>query len=162
LRKRSSALGVGALVLGLLIAGCGSDGGSGGGQASAQQVDAACKANNKRTASEIRKAYSAAKANGLLGSERDEIKLEVSVLVPMLIAEAESQVTAISSLEVPEEDAAQVKQILGAYQTWIEKAEGTPFKVVVANDVYNQAREKAGEYGLEQCGVNPFEVFASS
>jgi hypothetical protein len=162
LRKRSSALGVGTLIFGLLVAGCGSDSAGSSGQKSVQEVNVACKASNKKTASEIKNAYIVGRKNGVLGSERKEIQLEVTVLIPIAIGGAQSQVAAIDSLEVPSGDEAQVKQILEAYRTWIEKAKATPFKMVVANDIYNKARERAGKYGLDQCEVNPFEIFASS
>jgi hypothetical protein len=145
------------LALAILIAGCGgSDEGSNGGQASVQEVNAACKASDKKAVSEIKKAYRTATANGV-SSEREGIQLEASVLVPVLIAEAESQLAAIDSLEVPDGEEAQVRRILDAYRSWIKKAKGTPFKVVVANDVYNHARELVGKYGLRECGLNPFE-----
>lgn len=159
MRKRSSALGVGVLVLGLLAAGCGSSSdGSGGGQASAQQVNTECLAGNKKVAFELKKDYSDAEPS----TEKEEIQLEVSVWVPALIAHAESQILAISSLEVPEEDEAEINRILDAYRSWIAKAKATPFKIVVANDVYTEARELAGKYGLAKCAEDPFEILRHS
>jgi hypothetical protein len=144
------------LVFGLLVVGCGGSDGVGG-EASAKQVNADCLANTKKAVAGLKKAYRAAYAEGF-ASEREEIQFEVSVLMPMLIADAESQAEAIRSLDVPGGDETDVEGILSAYRQWIEKSTGTPLKVVVANDIYNEARARARKYGLAKCGVNPFDV----
>lgn len=156
MRKRSSALAVGVLVLGLLAAGCGGGGSSGGsgGDATAQQVDVKCKAANSKVAVQLLNTLRKAKPK----SEQEEIHLEVTQWVPVLIAGAEAELLAIESLEVPEGKQAEVKRILDAYRQWMLKARSRPFKVVVANDVYKQARELAKKYGLADCGEDPFEI----
>lgn len=122
-----------------------------------KQANSACKKANEKAASEIRAAF---KRPVFVNpkSEAAYIRAEVTQLVPILIREAEAESGSMKGLGTPDEGEEQVQAILAAYSTWIKKAEDVPLKIVIANDMFNQARELAKKYGLEKCGQTPFEV----
>lgn len=154
---RAGALVCGVLWVGLVVVGCGG-GGEDGLEKTAfvKQANAACAKSAKKARAQLLDAYGR-QAVKKSSTEREAIALEVSVFTPILIEEAESQLESIQSLGQPSEGEAEVEKILAAYEGWIEKAKAAPFKVVVANDIYNHARELGGEYGLETCARSAFE-----
>jgi hypothetical protein len=156
---RTFWLGVGFCVLiGVAIVGCGgSDDAAISQQNFARQSNAICSKINKEAAGEVKKAFEGPELAGA-SSEGDGIRGEVTVIVPILIAEAEAQHKGLASVGMPDGQEAAVEAILGAYTTWIKKAKTSPLKIVLANDIYNDARELAGKAGLAKCRQTPFEV----
>jgi uncharacterized membrane protein len=153
LRKTAVALVVGALVLGLLVTGCG---GSSSQDATAQEVNALCLASNKKAATAAYKVLQE-QNHGPRITEREGIQRSARTLIPILVVDAEAQVDAVGSLEVPSGDEAQVKAIISAYRAWIDKAKKTPVKIVYAGDNFEKPRELAEKYGLAECAVNPLQ-----
>lgn len=146
------------VALGLVGLGCG-DGDEADGssrKAFVDQVNAVCVKSNKKATREIVKAYERADVR-TANTEKEAIRLEVAIFVPVLLEAAKAQVRAIEGLEAPSGDEAEIEDIVGAYETWIDEAEGAPFQVVIANDVYNDARRLAGKYGLAKCAISAFE-----
>jgi hypothetical protein len=204
LRKRIVALMAGALVLALLVGGCGggddnggsgsataenatsAEGGNAGGEAGSEiggegegsgselesggsteavspekvafseKANAGCLKSNKKARAEILKELSGPKITRA-NTEAEAIRFETEVLVPILVTDAESRLKAIGGSSPPIEDQSQVKAILDSLEQWIEKAKATPLKIVVADDIFNEARELAGKYPLVKCGLSPFE-----
>jgi formiminotetrahydrofolate cyclodeaminase len=173
LRKQGIALLFGVLVLALLVAGCGGsdDGGSAsgaeGGTASAEgsspekeefaaEVNPTCEKSNQKTYNAIVHAYGTPKVTKAK-TEADAINYEVNIFVPLLIKDAEARLAAIQAATPPSEEEEEVKAIEDAYQAWIHKASNTPLKIVLANDIYNDARELSGKFPLVKCGLSPFE-----
>jgi hypothetical protein len=147
------------LFLGLLAAGCGSGGGSESVSRKefAHQANAICSKVNGKAASELQKAYKSPPLNHVK-TEAEGIRGEVTILVPILITEAERVSRDIGNLGVPDGEETLVNSMLGAYDAWIKKAKATPLRVVVANDIFNHARELTGKYGLSECGLTPYQV----
>jgi hypothetical protein len=146
------------LVIGVAIGGCGgsSDATLSKGQF-VRQSNALCLTSNETAAGKIEKALKQPEfANAK--SEGEGIRAEVSQLVPILITEAEAQHQGINDLGMPDGQEAEVEAILAAYTAWIDKAKSSPMKIVVANDIYNKARELAGKAGLEKCQQTPFQI----
>jgi hypothetical protein len=173
LRIQAIALLVGILVLALLAAGCGGGGGSGsasgaeGGAADAEgsssekeefeaQVNPVCEKSNAKTRAAIIHAYGTPAVTSAK-NEADAINYEVTIFVPLLIKDAEARLAAIQASEPPSGEEAEVKKIEDAYRAWIQKASNTPLKIVIANNIYNDARELSGKFPLVKCGLNPFE-----
>lgn len=144
---------VAVLATGILAGGCGGDEGA----ATVRQLNAICQAHNRKAAAEILQVYDDPRVKRA-NSKREAISLEANLLFPILLVDAEAQARAIRSSHVPSSDEEQVNAILAAYRGWINRVKQAPLKAVVANDVYNEARELAGSYGLPKCGLNPFEV----
>jgi len=140
------------------MAGCGgSDDAEVSKQDFVRQGNAICLKINKKAGDEVKKAFEGPELAGA-SSEGDGIRGEVTVVVPILIAEAEAQHKGLAGIGMPDGQEAEVEAILGAYTTWIKKAEAAPLKIVLGNDIYNNARELAGKAGLEKCRQTPFEV----
>lgn len=148
-----------ALSLGLLIGCGGSDDGSEDDGASRQafirQANAVCFKANSEAGSKIFESYELPKVKQ--AAEAEGINLEVNLYVPILKKDAESQHDGIAALEVPGDEEEKVETLLKAYKDWLKKAEDVPLKVVIANDIYNHARELAGKMGLAKCEQTPFE-----
>jgi hypothetical protein len=142
----------------LAVGGCGGSDDEGmSKEAFSQQANKGCANANKKAASEIEDAFKLPEfANAK--SEAEGIRAEVTELVPILIKEAEAEHKSIQGLGSPDEGEAQVQSMLTAYSDWIKKAEASPLKIVIANDIFNNARELAKKYGLAKCGQTPFEV----
>jgi hypothetical protein len=165
LRKRSVALVLGALVLVLLVAGCGGGGDSSGGgsepspesTAFTAKANAICLKSNAKTSLAIVHAYKKAEAAGV-DTEAEGKKLEATVIIPLVVTDAETQSKGISALPAPEGEEEKVKTLLGAYQAWIAKAKSDPAKIAAANDIFNEARTLAGKYPIVKCGLSPFEA----
>jgi hypothetical protein len=151
---------IGCLAIAGLLAGCGDSEDSADAAPSkaafVKEMNATCKASREKAGDEILKAYNTAEIKGA-ASEAEGIQLEVQVFVPILIDNAKADAAKLESLGAPDGDEEQAEAMAKAYDDWIKKAKGTPFKVVVANDVYNEARELAGKYGLQECAISPFE-----
>lgn len=154
---RRSGLICSFLVFCVLAAGCGgSDSGGISKEAFTRQANAICVKANKKAGSKLLAAYNLPGVKHSK-SEGEAIKLEVTVFVPILIEDAEADLAGIGALDVPSGDEGQIEALLNAYEAWLKKAKGTPFKVVVANDIYNTARELAGKYGLDKCSLSAFQ-----
>ncbi len=185
------ALMVGALALGLLMAGCGGGSDSGGssgatGAASTEsnaadtesgsseaggtaetvspekaaftkKAEVICLKNNTKTAAELVHAYKKAEAEGV-NTEPEGLKLEETVILSILVANAEAQKNGIGSLTPPSGDEAQIEAILDAYQAWIDEAKANPHKTSRAGETYEKARVLAGKYPLVKCGLSPYEA----
>jgi hypothetical protein len=159
-RKRWQALGVGLSTLGLLMAGCG--GGSDtngriGDRAFVRQANEICAGGNGEAESEILRAYDLPGLKKAAGEGRS-ITLEETIFAPILIKDAATVLDGLRRLEVASGDEARVDALLGAYESWIDEARAAPRKVVLASDVFNEARALAREYGLAQCEKSPYEV----
>jgi hypothetical protein len=142
--------------IGLLAAGCGGGDEGGDPKEFARQGNAVCVEGNTKAGSEILAAYASPKLKKAK-SEREAINLEVNVFVPILIRDAETQLAGIDSLDMPSGDDEEVEAILNAYKRWLKKAEVTPLQVVLANDIFNDARKMSREYGLVKCADTPYE-----
>ncbi len=151
-KRKLGSLSVIALIIGLMSSGCGGDDDAGA-EDSVARVNAACSSSNKAAGTKIKRTMNAAEAKGPL-TEKDEIRLEVGSYVPTLVVAAKSQLAAVEASDGDDEG---FEELRDAYQAWIKKAEGAPFKVVITNDVYNEARKLGGELGLDSCNSNPFE-----
>ncbi len=157
----SGRLGIGvvlAVILGLLVAGCGggSDDDGLSVKAFTKQANALCLENNRLTEAELLKAFGKLEDEKL--SPAAMLKREEAVIVPILVDLAETLSTGIGKLEAPSEKETQVETMLSSYETWIKKATASPEKIVATNDIFNNARELAGKYGLAKCEQTPFEV----
>jgi hypothetical protein len=149
---------VGVLLVGVLLAGCGgSDDATLSKKAFARQADAICLKSHKRAAQELQGTYDLPQFKNPK-SEGNLIKGEVALWVPILMRDAESTQKGIRSLEGPSDQKASIHSLLGAYEAWLKKANAIPFRVVVANDIFNHARELAGKYGFAKCELTPFQV----
>jgi hypothetical protein len=121
-----------------------------------EEANAVCLKSGSKARAAILRAYDTPRLKKA-STEAEGIQLEVSLFVPILITDAEARVKGISALEPPSGEEAQVQEILDSYRAWIDKASGTPLKIVIANDVYNEARELSGKFPLVKCGLSPFE-----
>jgi hypothetical protein len=126
-------------------------------RAALRQLNGVCLARNKKAASEFLQAYDDPRVKRA-NSEREAIDLEVKLFVPILLADAEAQARAIRNTDMPSDGEEQVEAILDAYRGWIDRTKQAPLKSVMANDVYNEARDLARSHGLLECGVSPYEV----
>ena len=145
--------------LGLAGLGCGGGDDEADGpsrKAFVNQVNAVCLKSNKKAAREIVNAYERADVR-TASTEKEAIRLEVAIFVPVLLEAAKVQLSELKGLEAPSGDEAEVEEIVRAYEKWIDEAKGAPFQVVIANDVYNDARELARKYGLAKCAISAFE-----
>jgi len=155
-------LGCAVLILGLVATGCGggSDGDDGDGGASkaafVRQGNAICFKANSKAGSGILSTYDLKKVRHA-STESEAIDFEVNLFVPILMEDAESQLKGIKALDVPSGEEVRVKTLLSSYEAWLEKADTVPLKVVIANDIYNDARELAGKLGLAKCEQTPYE-----
>jgi hypothetical protein len=152
------ALGCAALILGLLVAGCGGSGDDEGASRAdfVRQANAVCFKANSKAGSSIVSTYDLAKVRES-NSESEAIDFEVNLFVPILLKDAESQMEGIAALEVPSGEEEKVEALLGSYKAWVKKADTVPLKIVIANDIYNSAREMAGKMGLDKCEQTPYE-----
>lgn len=155
---RWMAMLLSAATFGVLGLGCGDSGEADGPSRAAfvKQVNAVCLKTNKKAAGEILESYERPDVR-TASTEKEAIRLEVAIFVPILLEAAKAQLRGIEELEAPGGDEAEVEKIADAYETWIGEAEGAPFQVVIANDVYNDARRLAGKYGLTKCAISAFE-----
>ncbi len=122
-----------------------------------KKAEVICLKNNTKTAAELVHAYKKAEAEGV-NTEPEGLKLEETVILPILVANAEAQKNGIGSLAPPSGDEAQIKAILDAYQAWIDEAKANPKKTSRAGETYEKARVLAGKYPLVKCGLSPFEA----
>jgi hypothetical protein len=121
----------------------------------AQQANAACKKANDKAAAEFSKLLAGPEFEEAK-SEAAGIRAEVTELVPVLIDEAKTQRSKMEELGLPKDGEAEIEAMLDAYSSWIKKAEASPLKIVIANDIFNQARELAKKQGLQECSLTPF------
>jgi hypothetical protein len=156
---RGVALIVGVLVAGALVAGCGSGGNEETVRKAAfsRQADGVCLKVNKEAAAELKKAYESPPLSNVK-TEAEGIRGEVTVLVPILITQAEAASAGLGKLEAPEGDRSSIDSLQSAYADWIKKAKATPLRIVIANDIFNRARKQAVKYGLAKCGATPFDI----
>jgi len=106
---------------------------------------------------ELKDAYERARSSGT-SAEEDANEFEVTVLTPILVKGVETQIEDLRAIGLPEGDEDQITAMLESYEAWSEEAKATPLKVVSANNVYNEGREMAGEYGLVECEKSLFEA----
>ena len=156
-------IGVIAIAAGMLLAfvavGCGGDDDGGGTTVKAftRQANAICSKNNVVAHEKVLKAFEDPQFAKVKPGPA-AIQLEVEVALPPIVAEAEALVREIGALEVPDEKQSEVETLLATYETWIEKTETSPDKVVAENDLFNDARELAGKYGLARCAESLLET----
>lgn len=146
-----------ALAAVLFAAGCGGGGDSSGdSEAFIKQANAVCVKSNEVAGEKILTAYNLPNV-GAANEETDALSLETKIFMPILIEDAEAQLAGIKALEAPGGDEDEVEAILNAYEEWLERANGSTRQVVVASDMFNEARKLAGEYGLVKCELTPYE-----
>jgi len=155
--RGASAFVFSAMLVALVVAGCGSSDDGGDSQTFVKEANLICTKGNEVAGAKIVKAYERPDIKES-NSEKDAISLEVSVLVPYLIEDAETQLEGIKGMDAPGGDEEEIEAITTAYEDWIEKAKATPFKIVVANDIYNDARDLNRKYGLKKCAETGFEA----
>jgi hypothetical protein len=147
-----------ALAMVFLAPGCGGggsdSGNSQGSEASIKRANAVCVKSNKAAGAKVLAAYGRPSV-GVANSETDAVKLETKIFMPILIEDAEAQLKGLKALEVPAGD--EVGAILSAYEKWLEKATASPRQMVVASDMFNEARKLAGKYGFVKCELTPYE-----
>lgn len=149
-RPRHAVSALVVLTLALLSPGCGDDG---LGAASIEAGNLACAKIIARTSAEIADAYRDPDLY-VSSTGRQAVDFEAATIVPILVDGAELQRRKLKAILPPEEED-QVRDILDAYRDWLAKAKGNPELVAATNDVYNRARELAGEAGLDRCAENP-------
>jgi hypothetical protein len=159
--SKSAGAVIVASILAALAAGCGGEDESAARAALLRRLNASCLVHNRVAAAQILKVYDNPRVKRA-NSERRAINLEVSLFAPIVLADAEAQARAVRSVDMPSGDEEPLNAILDAYRAWIERAKRSPLRTVVANDVYNEARELARGYGLVKCGLSPFEVSNSA
>jgi hypothetical protein len=154
-----SRFSLSCLVLGLLIAGCGGDDEDDGTVSGAvvRQANSICENANRSAGAELLKAYDL-KVLKVAASEEEAVRLEETILLPILISAAETLADGFRGLDIPAEDESQIESVVDAYDTWIDEAKADPRKVALANDNFNVARRLAREYGLVRCAQNPYDV----
>lgn len=147
------------LAFGLLVAGCGEAGGNENsiGAGLARQANAACMKVSLRVGAEMLKAYNSEPVKKAASGE-EAINLETKMFLPIFIKDAKDLVKFFRVLTPAPEDAQQIDLIVSAYDDWIEEASDEPRKVVLRNDVFNEARRLAAQYGMTRCAQSPFEV----
>ncbi len=143
------------ILLALLMARCGSGEAVDHNSAAFKRLNAACAAHNRRAAARLFEVYDEPRVKRA-DSEGKAINLEVEFILPILLADAESQARAFRAFDAPPEDRKRVDAILDAYRAWISKARRSPQKTVLENNTYNKARNLAGTYGLADCKASPF------
>jgi hypothetical protein len=154
---RSVAMGMAcALVVGLLAAGCGGSDAGGSKKEFAQQGSAVCVKSNTKAGSKVLVAYKRPEFVNAK-THREAINLEVTLFMPILIEDAENQLRGLRALEAPSNEEDKVEAILGAYEGWIDKAQATPLQAIFGADIFNEARELAGRYGMTKCAASPYE-----
>jgi hypothetical protein len=142
----------GALVVALIIAGCGGGSDSSSGPTISKAVfikkaDAICKQGTERMAGAF-VAFLKKNKNVKHPSEADEEELVGKVLVPSV----KREVKELQALGAPSGDEDRVNAIVEALEEGVETAEDDPRAVVGSSDVvFGIASRLAGEYGLEVC-----------
>ncbi len=149
---RLTSLGAGALVIALIVAGCGGDDSSSTSISKEEfiaKADAVCQKAAKRL------------EKGLVGflvkgkkiqkpSQADNEKFVVTVLIPSLRREIKE----MQALGIPDGDEEKVGAMIDALKEGLETAEDNP-EVVAAGGtdvVFGISSRLAGEYGIETCG----------
>lgn len=140
---------LGALALGLLVAGCG---GGDSSSAEAQQLD---KATYVKKAETICKQSSGRIAAGVTsGQFESPVRIVQVILIPGLEAELEE----LRALGIPKEAKREVQAFLKAAQDVIDAAKANPGVFVEAASPY-EATELAGRrFGLVACPITPVEA----
>jgi len=141
------------LALGGVTSGCGGDSGA----EEPTVAKAVCARQIRSMMAELKDAYERARSSGT-SAEEDANEFEVTVLTPILVKGVETQIEDLRAIGLPEGDEDQITAMLESYEAWSEEAKATPLKVVSANNVYNEGREMAGEYGLVECEKSLFEA----
>lgn len=154
---RAIAAAIVVILVGALAAGCGSESEGAEHKEFASQANAICEEAGKRAASEFKALYARPKAKQPK-TEAKTIEDEVKHWVPVLAKEAKAQRDGIQELDPPSGGEKQLEAILAAYGEWLQKADATPLQVVIANDLYDNARELAGKLGLARCEETAFQV----
>jgi hypothetical protein len=149
------------LVLGLFSAGCGGSTEQKptliGDRVFVGQANEICAKANGEAGSAILEAYDLReiKKSSLEG---EAVDFEETIFAPILIKDAVAMRDGIGRLEVSSDDEAKVEALLEAYESWVEAAKASPHDVVIASDVFSEARRLARGYGLVQCATSPYEI----
>lgn len=146
----------GALFCALLLSACGGEGDGAVDPAFVKQADGVCAKVNRKASDEILAAYDLWKVKKS-ANEAEAIKLEATLFTPILLRAARALSSEMESLPAADGNSDQVQALGDAYRAWIEKAERSPGRVIVANDIYNEARRISGDYGLSKCELTPYQ-----
>ena len=141
-----------AMVIALVVAGCGGDGSSTAASTISKEeyiakADAICKKGTER----LQKALF-----GLLKEQRNLAKVseakQEKIVTTVMVPSVSREVDELRALGVPDGDEEKVDAIVAALEEGVETAERNPEVVTKSSDaVFGIASRIAGEYGLKAC-----------